>query len=363
MSDAEVLVVNTGSSSTKLSLVAADPRYSSTVEPGERPLADALAAMRPRIHDLVAVGHRVVHGGGQFTAPVAIDDHVLAAIAACSDLAPLHNRAAVAGIRVARAEYPGVPHVACFDTAFHSTMPPAAFTYGGPYSWLEQGLRRYGFHGLSHQYAATRAAELLDRHLDGLQLITCHLGGGCSLAAVQFARSVDTTMGLTPVDGLVMATRSGSIDPGLLLHLLRRRGVGVDDLEDTLENRSGLLGLSGVSADVRGVSAARDRGDQRAALALDVFVHRISAGIGAMLAALDGLDAVVFTGGVGEHAPEIRARAVRPFAWLGLTLDERANLDARRDADISGVDASVRTLVVTSHEDVVIAESTRALLS
>jgi len=362
MTHRPVLTVNAGSTSTKLAVVGDEASWSCTVGPGEDALADALQTARPFTRHLGAVGHRVVHGGGRFVQPVRIDDEMLTAIGAANDLAPLHNRAAIASITLARAEFPQLPHVACFDTAFHVTIPPAAYTYGGPYRWLEQGLRRYGFHGLSHQYATGRTATLLGRRVEELRLVSCHLGGGCSLAAVAGGKSVDTTMGLTPLDGLVMATRSGSVDPGLLLHCLRQ-GTSIAELDDTLEHHAGLLGLSGVSGDLPEVMTARDHGDSRAALAVDVFVHRLAGGIGAMIAALDGLDAIVFTGGIGEHNPEIRARAVRPFAWLGIDLDNEVNDRTHTDADIAMSDATVRTLVVTSREELVIARATQALVT
>jgi acetate kinase len=363
MSRAPILVVNAGSTSTKLVVVdnAGGVSWSRTTDSGETELDAALVDADEADHGIVAVGHRVVHGGPRFVEPVVIDASVVAEIDALVELAPLHNEAGLAGIRAARARFPDVPHVACFDTAFHATMPDAARAYGGPYEWLDAGLRKYGFHGLSHEHATARSAELLGRSRDELRLVTCHLGGGCSLAAVAGGRSVDTTMGFTPLDGLVMATRSGSVDPGLLLHLLQHR-MTVDELGDLLERHSGLLGLSGTSGDLREVLGARDRGDDRARLAVDVFVHRLVSGIGAMTAALGDLDAIVFTGGIGEHSAEIRGRAVAAFGWLGAAVDDHANGDATGDADVSASGASVRVLVVTAREDLVIGRATRALI-
>jgi acetate kinase len=261
-----------------------------------------------------------VHGGDHFDEPVIVDDGVVAAIEAIAELAPLHNRLGLMGIRAARAAFGGhLPQVAVFDTAFHRSMPPAASTYGGPYEWIGRGYKKYGFHGISHQYAGEQAALLLGRPPEETRLVTCHLGGGCSVTAISGGRSVDTSMGFTPLEGLMMVTRSGSVDPALVLHLLRR-GTMVDELEDTLENRSGLLGLSGISDDLRQVIAARDRGHERATLAIDVFVHRAAAGVGAMIASLGGLDALVFTGGIGEHSAEIRERIAQPFAFIGAPL-------------------------------------------
>jgi acetate kinase len=358
-----VLVVNAGSTSTKFAVVAANDEveWSCETGPGIPAMARALDEARAALHDVGAVGHRVVHGGARFVEPVVIDAEVATEIDALADLAPLHNRAGLDGIRTARATLPHVPHVACFDTAFHATMPAAARTYGGPHEWLDDDLRRYGFHGLSHEHATVWSAHLLGRPPADLRLVTCHLGGGCSLAAVAGGRSVDTTMGFTPLDGLVMATRSGAVDPGLLLHLLRR-GIALEALDDILERRSGLLGLSGVSADLREVVAARDRGNERARLAVDVFVHRLVAGIGAMAAALGGLDAIVFTGGIGEHDPEIRARAAAAFEWLGAAVDDDANRAATGDADISAATAKIRVVVVTAREDLVIARAARRLV-
>jgi acetate kinase len=359
-----ILVVNAGSTSTKLAVVGNDDTvtWSRTTEPGADAIEHALDDAGAELDEVAAVGHRIVHGGAKFVEPVVIDANVVHEIDALAELAPLHNAPGLVGIRVARERLPDVAQVACFDTAFHATMPDSARAYGGPYEWLEAGLRRYGFHGLSHEHAAARSAELLGRSRNDLRLVSCHLGGGCSIAAVGGGRSGDTTMGFTPLDGLVMATRSGSVDPGLLLHLMRR-GTSVDELDDLLERGSGVFGLSGVSADLREVVAARDRGNERARLAVDVFVHRLVTGIGAMIGALGALDALVFTGGIGEHSAEIRARAVAAFSWLGADVDDDANAAASGDADVSAPGARIRVLVVTAREDLVIARAARALTS
>jgi acetate kinase len=372
MTAAPILVVNAGSTSVKLAVVGdgahGDVAWSVETDPTEPALRRALDEHHAALDGVVAVGHRIVHGGARFVEPVVIDDRVLQEIESLTDLAPLHNALGLTGIRVARDVLPEVPHVACFDTAYHASIPDAARAYGVPYEWFESGLRRYGFHGLSHQHAVTRAAEMLDRPARSLRLVTCHLGGGCSLAAVAGGHSIDTTMGFTPLDGLVMSTRSGAVDPGLVLHALRH-GDTVDGLDETLEHRSGLLGLSGVSGDLREVASARDRGDRRARLAIDVFVHRLTTGIGAMLGALgaaggvDGVDALVFTGGVGEGSAEIRARAAAAFAWLGTEVDPAANERAAGDADVSAASARVRVLVVAAREDLVIASATRTLVA
>ena len=357
-----ILVVNAGSTSLKLSVVGNDGTvlWSHQADAADDAMQQAFDGAGAALDGVVAVGHRIVHGGARFVEPVIIDDAVVEEIEALIELAPLHNAPGLLGIRVARAALPDLPQVACFDTAFHASMSDAARAYGGPHQWLADGLCRYGFHGLSHEHATMRTAELVGRPAAELLLVSCHLGGGSSLAAVDRGRGVDTTMGFTPLDGLVMATRSGSVDPGLLLHLLRN-GASVDDLDDLLERQSGVLGLSGVSADLRAVIAACDRGDARARLAVDVYVHRLVTGIGAMAGALGGLDAIVFTGGIGEHSAEVRARAVDALAWVGAVVDERANATASGDVEISGADARVRVLVVTAREDLVIARAARAL--
>ena len=258
---------------------------------------------------------------------------------------------------------PGLTQVAVFDTAFHAALPPAAYAYAGPHEWLDEGLRRFGFHGINHEYVAHRAARLLGRDLAELRLISCHLGSGCSLAAVRGGRSVDTTMGFTPMEGLPMATRSGSVDPGLLLHLLRSSGASPDALDDLLNRRSGLAGLAGGAGDLREVLAARERGEPRACLAFDVYVHRLRRGIGAMLPALGGLDAVVFTGGVGEHAAAVRAAALEPFAFLGVELDAARNAASPRDANVASARSEVPVLVVAAREAWAIARAAAGLVT
>jgi len=257
---------------------------------------------------------------------------------------------------------PGTPQVAVFDTAFHAHLPPAAAVYPGPYAWYERGIRRYGFHGLSHQYCAERAAKLLGRDLADLRLVTAHLGNGCSLAAIRDGRSVDTTMGFTPLDGLMMGTRPGSLDPGILTYLQRADGATADQLDATLNHESGLRGISGRSGDMRDILAARAGGDGRAALAFAMYVHRLRGGIAAMLAALGGADALVFAGGVGEHAAEVRADTCAAFAFLGLRLDAARNAESPADALISVEDSSMRVLIVRTQEDWVIARDCWRLL-
>ena len=371
-----VFVVNSGSSSIKFQLVDAVTEQvvlSGLLERIGQPggdAADHAAGMRlvlDRLGDetasIAAVGHRVVHGGSEFTAPTLIDHHVEVAIEAISTLAPLHNPANLAGIRAARLALPDVPHVAVFDTAFHQSMPAAASTYAIDRAVAAQyGVRRYGFHGTSHQFVAARAATLLGRPLASLKIIVLHLGNGSSAAAIDGGRSIDTSMGLTPLQGLVMGTRSGDIDPGALLHLLRV-GMSVAEVDDLLNSGSGLLGLAG-SADMRDIEATFEAGDADAVLALDVWSHRIRHYVGAYLAQLGGLDALVFTAGIGENAPDLRARALDGLGHFGLGLDaERNTAPSRLARVISPDNAPVAVLVVPTNEELAIAQATAALVS
>jgi acetate kinase len=347
-----VLVVNAGSSSLKLRLVGADDELlgARDLEPG----GDVAAALA-ELGEADASGHRVVHGGARFVDPVVIDDSVVAALEELTALAPLHQPPALAGIAALRRAAPQLPAVACFDTAFHAGLPEAAATYALPRAWRERWpLRRYGFHGLSHAWAARKAG--------GSRVITCHLGAGASLAAVRDGHCVDTTMGFTPLEGLVMATRSGDVDPGLLMWLLEHTDLSEAEVSEGLWHQSGLQGLAG-SADMREVLAAAARGEPPAVLAIDVYTHRLRAAIAAMAAALGGLDALVFTGRVGERAPEVRSRAAAGLGFLGVALDEGANAAATTDADIGAPGAPARTLVIESREDLEIARATRAALS
>lgn len=351
----DVLVVNAGSSTVKLSVVDGEDRSLGAVtlelpdgRYDEARLIGCLDALPPA----GAVGHRVVHGGTA-TSAERIDDAARSRVAALAELAPLHQARALAGIDAVARARPDLPAVACYDTAFHASLPAAAATYALPRAWSERyGLRRVGFHGLSHAGVARRAGA-------GARLVSCHLGAGASVAAIRGGRSVDTTMGFTPLEGLVMATRSGSVDPGLLLWLARTGRVTLEDLDRGLEHESGLLGLAG-TADMREVLA---RDDDAARLALDVYVHRLCAAIAAMAAALGGLDVLAFTGGVGEHAAPVRLEVARRLSFLGVAVDPDANAAAGGDADVSAAGARARTLVVTAREDVEIARQTRAALA
>lgn len=361
-----VLVVNTGSSSVKLRLLdgpdllgSTDLGAPSTLEP---------PAVRSAIDELAgestvdAVGHRVVHGGPDFTGPTVVDDEMRAALQSLVDLAPLHLPASLAGLDAVGAALPDVPAVACFDTAFHATMPAEATTYALPARWRDLGVRRYGFHGLSHAYSARRAPEILGRDPAGLRLVSCHLGAGASLCAVQDGRSVDTTMGFTPLEGVVMATRSGSVDPGLVLWLQRQRGLSADEVSEGLERGSGLLGLAG-TADMREVLTRQSTGDPDARLAFGVYVHRLRSAIAAMAAAMSGVDAVSFTGGIGENAAAVREGAVAGLEFLGVAVNPGQNEAARGDANISAPGSPAGVAVVTAREDLEIAGQVRTLLS
>jgi acetate kinase len=361
-----VLVVNAGSSSLKLAVVDKGRRTQATVvERWEG--AGHLAPVRSFVDSVGAVdavGHRVVHGGPRYTAPVLVDEETLEYLDSIEHLAPLHNPRSVAGIREVTTLLPDCPAVACFDTAFHAGLPAEARTYGLPREWNARWhLRRYGFHGLSHAYATRRAAQILGRPVDGLRIVSCHLGAGASLAAVRSGRSVDTTMGFTPLSGLVMVTRSGSVDPGLLLWLLENGGVTVPELSDTLEHQSGLKGLSGTSGDLRDVLAARGAGDTDAALAYGVFTHRLRREIGAMTASAQGIDVLVMTGGIGEHAATVRADVVSGLAHLGLALEPGLNESGETDLDISAAAAGVRTVVVEAREDLEVAREAAHVLN
>jgi len=304
--------------------------------------------------EIDVVGHRVVHGP-HFEDPVVINTEVSSTIQSASAFAPLHNRAEVEGMKIVATLLGSVPQIAVFDTGFHRQMPLAAAVYPGPYEWFEKGIHRYGFHGINHQYCARRAAQLLERDLMSLKLVTCHLGNGCSVAAIQKGRSVDTTMGFTPLEGLMMGTRSGSVDPGILTYLMRQGNLDSKVIDDLLNRRSGLLGISGLSGDMREILAAIQKGHERAKLAFVMYIHRLRSAIGAMSAVLGGMDALVFTAGVGENSPEVRAAACDTLGSLGLKLDHKLNGRPALDQDISSADSRVRILVIRAEEDWAIA--------
>ncbi len=377
-----VLVLNAGSSSLKSALIdsetggrIAEKHVERIGEPDGvadhatalKMALDHLLAAIPEGQELGAVGHRVVHGGAEFSTSTPIDDAVEATIERLCTLAPLHNPANLAGIRAARAQLPDALHVAVFDTAFHATLPRRARVYALPQDLLEKHqLRRYGFHGTSHQYVAHRAAAYLGEDIRDLRIITCHLGNGCSVTAVENGSSVETSMGATPLEGLVMGTRSGDVDAGLLLHLMRQEGISVDEMDELLNRESGLAGLSGAGNDMRDIERRAEEGDERCRLALQAFAHRARKYVGAYAAAMGGVDAIVFTAGIGQHSALIRHRIAQRLDFIGARLDEDRNREAKVShqdpvAEISEAHSRVRLLVIATDEEHAIAQHARHL--
>ncbi|HVX32314.1 MAG TPA: acetate/propionate family kinase [Solirubrobacterales bacterium] len=362
-----ILTVNAGSSSLKLRLLRADDEVLATRDsvPGDDPegLREELGRMLAETPRPDAAAHRVVHGAAEFSGPAVVDAGVEEELERLAELAPLHNPQAVRAMRALEEVAPGLVNVACFDTAFHADLPAAARTYALPAGWsaADTPPRRYGFHGLSHAYASRRAAALLGARPEDLRLVTAHLGAGASLAAVAAGHSVDTTMGFTPLEGLVMATRAGSVDPGLVLWAQRHLELGPEEMERLLDREAGLLGLAGTS-DMREIVAGATRGEERARLALDVYVHRLAGSIAAMAAAMGGLDALVFTGGVGENSPTVRERACAATAFLGVHLDPTRNERGAPDTVLSPPAASVSVVLVAAREDLEMARQARELL-
>jgi acetate kinase len=360
-----VLTVNAGSSSLKLRLLDEQDELIRSLDlPAGADELDAygLAAAVAGWERPDVVGHRVVHGGTRFAGPVRIDALVRQQLLELTDLAPLHQPKSLAALDAVSQQLPDVPAVASFDTAFHASLPAAASTYAVPREWRQRyAIRRYGFHGLSHAYCARRAAELMDRPLGELRLVTCHLGAGASLAAVLSGCSVDTTMGFTPLEGLVMATRSGTVDPGLVLWLEEHEHLSPHEVATALEERSGLVGLAG-TASMAEVESAAARGDADATLAFDVYLHRLVAGIGAMAAATGGVDALVFTGGVGEHSAAVRRRAGERLGFLGIAIDDVCNTAAEGDADLTAAGATAATFVLAAREDLQLAAEARRVM-
>jgi acetate kinase len=364
-----VLSINSGSSSLRWGLF--DVSRNETLGEGKiEEVHDPVAAWRRARADLEnldpeAVGHRVVHGGERFTNATRIDEDVLAAIDAQTPLAPVHNPRCLLGIREARNLFPDLPHVAVFDTAFHQTLPSEAFLYGLPYRFYEQDrIRRFGFHGTSHRFAAERAAQILGSSPESFTGVTCHLGSGCSIAAIREGRSIDTSMGRTPLAGLVMGTRSGDVDPAIVLELAARSDLGPDAVARMLNEESGLLGLSGVSSDLREVERASETGNERAKIALEVFAQGVRRGIGSALGVLGRADAIVFTGGIGEHGVAMRERIVGHHSGLGIELDREANAACvGSEGRISQRDSRIALLVVSAQEGWLIARETMAVLA
>jgi len=324
-------------------------------------LSTGPTALLLHVSEVQAIGHRIVHGGPELSEPTRITPEVRQAIAEVASIAPLHNQAGLEGIDLASKLFPGIPQIAVFDTGFHRTLPEAAKIYAGPYVWYEQGIRRYGFHGINHEYCAHRAAQMLGSDLASLKIITCHLGNGCSLEAIEGGKSIDTTMGFTPLEGLVMGTRGGSIDPGILIHVLRS-GTKVADLEDILNRQSGLLGISGISPDMRDIVRAMADGNARAKLAFEIFTHRLCACIAAMAASLGGLDVLVFTGGIGENSAEVREAASERLRFLGIGVYAAKNSTAKPDCEISAQETLARVLVIRAEEDWAIAQQCARML-
>ena len=393
-----ILVINAGSSSLKYQLLNPDTQEvlakglcerigidgKFTYKPaGKDPIKDADVAMPTHseaiqtvLHALVdekngvissmkeidAVGHRVVHGGEKFAQSVLITDEVMAAIEECNPLAPLHNPANIIGIKACQELMPGTPMVAVFDTAFHQTMPPVAYTYALPYEYYEQDkVRRYGFHGTSHKYVSQRAAAMLGKPIEELKLISCHLGNGSSITAIDGGKSVDTSMGFTPLAGLPMGTRSGDLDAGILEYLMHKHGYNIDEMLNVLNKKSGVLGISGVSSDFRDLESAAPQGNQRAQLALDVFDYSVKKFIGSYAAAMGGVDAIIFTAGVGENGPDTRANVVSGLEFMGVKIDPEKNNTRGKEVDIATDDSKVRILVIPTNEELMIAMDTAAI--
>ena len=394
----KVLVINCGSSSLKYQLIDSrseevlaaglcerigiDGRMTHTPSSGNTvvkndPLPDhgaaiqaVLSALTDKAHGVIsslgeigAVGHRLVHGGEKFAASVIINDEVIAEVEACNDLAPLHNPANLIGVRACRQIMPDVPMVGVFDTAFHQTMPPKAYLYGIPHQYYqEHKVRRYGFHGTSHNYVSQRVHHLAELDPDNSRVIVCHLGNGASVTAVKNGKSVDTSMGLTPLEGLIMGTRSGDLDPGVIEYIAKKEHLTLEEVLKVLNKESGVLGLSGVSSDFRDLAEAMEQGNEQAAVAVEAFCYRVAKHIGAYTAALNGVDAIVFTAGIGENAAHIRSMVCDYLGFLGITIDEEKNAVRGKETEISTPDSKVAVFVIPTNEELAIARETAALL-
>jgi acetate kinase len=314
--------------------------------------------------EIAAVGHRVVHAGEKFAYSVILDEAVMSALKECIDIAPLHNPPNIMGIEACRQIMPDVPMVGVFDTAFHQTMPKESYIYAIPYEFYEKyKIRRYGFHGTSHKYVSERAAAMLGKPLSELKLITCHLGNGASIAAVQYGKSVETSMGFTPLEGLAMGTRSGDIDPAIVKFLAEKENISVAKVDEILNKKSGVLGISGVSSDFRDIEEAAEKGNERAQLALDVYIHKVKKYIGAYTALMNGVDAVIFTAGLGENSPETRRDVCKNMDFLGIKLDESKNSVRGKEVDVATEDSKVRVLLIPTNEELMIARDTKQLIS
>ena len=338
------------------------PTHSEAIQTVLHALVDEKNGVISSMDEIDAVGHRVVHGGEKFAQSVVITDEVMAAIEECNPLAPLHNPANIIGIKACQELMPGTPMVAVFDTAFHQTMPPVAYTYALPYEYYEQDkVRRYGFHGTSHKYVSQRAAAMLGKPIEELKLISCHLGNGSSITAIDGGKSVDTSMGFTPLAGLPMGTRSGDLDAGILEYLMNKHGYDIDEMLNVLNKKSGVLGISGVSSDFRDLEDAAPKGNQRAQLALDAFEYSVKKYIGAYAAVMGGVDAIIFTAGVGENGPDNRANIVSGLEYMGVKIDREKNNVRGQEVDVATADSKVRVLVIPTNEELMIAMDTAAL--
>jgi len=325
-------------------------------------LIDPEAGVLKDLNEISAVGHRVVHGGEKFAKSVIIDAAVMKALKECIELAPLHNPPNIAGIKACQKMMPGIPQVAVFDTAFHQTMCPASYIYGLPYEYYEKyGIRKYGFHGTSHKYVSQRAAILLKKPIEELKIISCHLGNGASIAAIRGGKSIATSMGFTPLDGLMMGTRSGTLDPAIVTYIMCKENFSVDQMNDFLNTKCGALGVSGISSDFRDIEVAAAQGNNRAQLALDIFNYDVKQFIGSYAAALGGVDALIFTAGVGENSPSTRASICKNMDFLGIDLDLEKNKVRGEEVDVSKTNSRCRVLVIPTNEELMIALDTLEL--
>lgn len=351
-----------GGDGAKVENVAAIPNHSVAIKIVLEALTDAKHGVIGSMKEIVAVGHRVVHGGEKFADSVLITPEVMNALEECVEMAPLHNPPNIMGINACTELMPGVPQVAVFDTAFHQTMPASAFLYGLPYEAYEKyGVRRYGFHGTSHRYVSQRVADLMGQDYKNLRIVTCHLGNGSSLAAIKFGRAVDTSMGFTPLEGLVMGTRCGEIDPAIIPFLMKKEGMSPDEMDTYLNKRSGVLGVSGVSSDFRDIETAANEGNERAKLALEVFAYKVKKYIGGYVAAMGGVDVIVFTAGLGENSPTMRSTICDGLEFLGTGVDPVKNNVRGKAQEISVDGAKVKIFVVPTNEELVIARDTKAI--
>lgn len=393
-----VLVINCGSSSLKFQLINSDteavlakglcerigidgrltyqpaggeksveekamPTHTEAIQYVIDALTDAERGVVGSLSEIGAVGHRLVHGGEKFASSAVITEEMIKAVEECNDLAPLHNPANLIGVRACQELMPNVPMVGVFDTAFHQTMPEKAYMYGLPYEYYEKyKVRRYGFHGTSHSFVSKRTAELLDRPYDATKTIVCHLGNGASICAVENGKSVDTSMGLTPLEGLVMGTRSGDIDPAILEFLAKKEGMDITELMTMLNKKSGVQGVSGISSDFRDLAAGAEAGNKRAQIALDVFCYRVAKYVGSYVAAMNGVDAIAFTAGIGENDGSVREKVCSYLGYLGIEIDKEANKQRGEEIVISTPDSKVKVLVVPTNEELAIARETVALV-